>query len=443
MQKLTMFLIFACIIFMLAALTPASAQVYSITKLGALPGAFFSESLGLNNSGQVVGRSASTKNPSPARAFLWTKTGGMQDLGAGDGSVADGVNNSGQVVGGADFSGFGRAFLWTQAGGLQDLGVLDHSACCSTAMAINASGQVVGSSQGSGATPDHAFLWTQAGGMQDLGTLMGGGASYAEAINVSGQVAGYSEIPGTFFRAFLWTQEGGMRNLGTLGGNESTAYGINGGGQVVGESQIIPNGHSHSFLWTQSSGMQDLGTLVGGDNSYAVGINASGQVVGTSETTDNPMTIAPFVWTKTGGMQDLNKLTNSPRVLEFATAINRAGQITVNTFGSPSGGQPTTYLLTPIMYTALVSSSNPSSAGQVVTFTASVRSSIQGPPPNGEGVSFKDGTKILATVALSKGVAAFSTSALTAGTHTITATYLGDINYASSKAVISQVVNHP
>ncbi|MGO8756538.1 MAG: Ig-like domain repeat protein [Terracidiphilus sp.] len=75
---------------------------------------------------------------------------------------------------------------------------------------------------------------------------------------------------------------------------------------------------------------------------------------------------------------------------------------------------------------ALTSSANPSLVGQSVTFTATVTA------PDGGGVlpdgalSFVDGTTTLATVQLSGGVATYTTAALAAGAHSITAVYSGD-----------------
>jgi hypothetical protein len=90
--------------------------------------------------------------------------------------------------------------------------------------------------------------------------------------------------------------------------------------------------------------------------------------------------------------------------------------------------------------TALTSSPNPSTHGQPVTFTATVTSS--GPnPPTGK-VAFKDGTAGIGTVLLSGGVATLTKSGLAAGTHSITAEYLGDNASAkSTSTILSQVVN--
>ena len=73
----------------------------------------------------------------------------------------------------------------------------------------------------------------------------------------------------------------------------------------------------------------------------------------------------------------------------------------------------------------LTSSSNPSTVGQGVTFTATVGSSGGGVPPAGT-VTFFDGAIALGTPTLSAaGVAAFTTTALADGIHQITAVYNG------------------
>jgi hypothetical protein len=90
--------------------------------------------------------------------------------------------------------------------------------------------------------------------------------------------------------------------------------------------------------------------------------------------------------------------------------------------------------------TSLSSSLNPSIFGQSVTFTATVKSSTTGTPSG--TVTFKDGTTTLGAVALSSGIAKFTTSTLTVGTHSITAVYGGDATFLpSTSAVLSQVVN--
>ena len=83
--------------------------------------------------------------------------------------------------------------------------------------------------------------------------------------------------------------------------------------------------------------------------------------------------------------------------------------------------------------TTVVTSSLPtqSSYGQTVLFSATVNSSI-GAPPNGETITFEQGTKVLGTGTLSGGVATFSDSTLPKGTQPIKALYPGDSNFATS-----------
>ena len=91
--------------------------------------------------------------------------------------------------------------------------------------------------------------------------------------------------------------------------------------------------------------------------------------------------------------------------------------------------------------TTLVSSLNPSLVGQAVTFTATVSSSA-GAPPDGEIITFKNGSVVLGTAPLSAGKAQVTTSSLPAGIFTITASYPGDSNFAASTSLgLRQVVN--
>jgi Bacterial Ig-like domain (group 3) len=91
----------------------------------------------------------------------------------------------------------------------------------------------------------------------------------------------------------------------------------------------------------------------------------------------------------------------------------------------------------------VTSSLNPSNYGLAVTFTAAVSSSAT---VGATGtVTFLDGGAPIATVTLAglPAVAAFATSTLAVGTHSITVTYAGDTNNSAgmSAPVLNQVVN--
>jgi len=83
------------------------------------------------------------------------------------------------------------------------------------------------------------------------------------------------------------------------------------------------------------------------------------------------------------------------------------------------------------------SSPNPSTYGQAVTFTATVGAVSPGAGTPTGTVIFEDGVTPLAgssTVALSGGTASFTTTALIAGPHSITAVYSDDPNFNASTA---------
>jgi len=91
--------------------------------------------------------------------------------------------------------------------------------------------------------------------------------------------------------------------------------------------------------------------------------------------------------------------------------------------------------------TSLVSSANPSQYGQSVQITATVAS--VGPNTPTGTVTFKDGVTVVSGSALNgSGQASFTTSSLSVGSHSITASYPGDTNsLPSTSTVLTQVVN--
>ena len=143
--------------------------------------------------------------------------------------------------------------------------------------------------------------------------------------------------------------------------------------------------------------------------------------------------------------------TGNIRTAKCSTAALTSGShgITGAYSGDASNGASTSSVITQTVNkattsTALASSANPSVAGASVTFTASVT----GYNPTG-AINFKDGGVALSgcsAVALSGSgntrTAACATSALSAGTHSLVASYGGDANnFVSSSAALSQTMD--
>jgi probable HAF family extracellular repeat protein len=226
----------------------------TVWELGTLGGSQ-SWANGVNDTPQVVGRSLTSSGNQ--HAFLYTSSGGIQDLNSLAQNLppgvilaeATGINNAGMVVGQAS-GARGTAFLYD--GEYHDLGTLKSPYNANSyAYAINTTGQVVGYSSDSSGN-SHAFLYSN-DIMNDLGALPGGLICQALALNDAGQVVGYS-ASATDTRAFLYSG-GIMYDLNGLVNNLpagvvlTAAYGINNGGQVIADGGI--GGYSnHGYLLT-------------------------------------------------------------------------------------------------------------------------------------------------------------------------------------------------
>ena len=94
--------------------------------------------------------------------------------------------------------------------------------------------------------------------------------------------------------------------------------------------------------------------------------------------------------------------------------------------------------------TGIISSVNPSTVGQSVMFTATVSVSAPGTGTPTGMVTFKDSGATIGTGTLINGQATYSTSALSAANHPITAVYGGDNNFTgSTSSAVNQDVRNP
>ena len=153
----------------------------------------------------------------------------------------------------------------------------------------------------------------------------------------------------------------------------------------------------------------------------------------TGNTTVPTGTVTFMLGTTTLGTQSLN----SSGVAQFMTTTLPVGSDSItavysgdtNFSGSTSSAVVVTVSTTPVKTattTTLSASATTITAATSVTFTATVMPTSGTPTPTGT-VTFKDGTTTLGTGAVNgSGVATYATSALSVGSHSITASYGGD-----------------
>jgi probable HAF family extracellular repeat protein len=269
-----------------------------LINLGTLEGGYQADATDVNDSGQVVGFAGNlVSDPffgTQVRQFFW-ENGVMTDVGTlgGPDSPPFGnpsINESGQVAGSSFLNSIPNPatgipttdpFLWTKDGGMQDLGTLGGTV--GLPLSMNNRGQVAGDSNMPGDLTFHPFLWDKKNGIIDVGTL-GGDNGTVDHINEAGDVVGKADLPGSQLHdGFLW-RNGKMTDLGTLAGDPCTrANWINAQRQIVGNSSDcrIP---LRAILWEDGGPPIDLNTLIPPNSSLqlvnAYDINDQGEIAG-------------------------------------------------------------------------------------------------------------------------------------------------------------------
>lgn len=188
---------------------PSSAPYYHgfiytagvVVDLGPLPGGdTFSGATGVNSSGQVIGLS----RPS-FQAVLWTPNGpnstnySIQQLASGGFGNPYSINELGQIVGAGKYratDGIYYPFLFSN-GSISEFNGTD-TIIGGAAISINNCGEIVGgltSVFGGPGTSFHAFAYNPGNGLRDLNALTPTNSNWvfseADAVNSSGQIAGY------------------------------------------------------------------------------------------------------------------------------------------------------------------------------------------------------------------------------------------------------------
>jgi len=192
----------------------------------------------------------------------------------------------------------------------------------SVANAINGSGQIAGwNSYNSDPNFDpQAFLYSN-GRMLNINsaTLFPSGTE-ASGINNSGEVVGTGYISASSFHAFLYSG-GKMKDLGPPGAYQASAYAINTSGQIVG-SYSLNSGASGTFLYIGGK-MTTLPNPGGSGGAFGVAINDNGEIVGALYPGAGGGSHAALFGH--GSWTDLGNLAGAQG--SEATAINTAGQI--------------------------------------------------------------------------------------------------------------------
>lgn len=248
---------------------------------------------------------------------------------------------------------------------ITDLGIIDppgvgnYGSLTSSAIGINAKGQVSGTvyvhgvdSDGNDTANARAFVWTPTtpnaitGSMAALGLPAGFTYGYGYGINAAGAVAGGCYKPGSLDgtiqqvqAAVLWN--GGLTLLGsTAPGSTSNAYGVNASGQAAGAAT---GASVQATLW--SGGGVGLGAPTGDTYSTALRINNYGQVIGLASGT----TSHAFLWTPNSpnGTAGTFRTFMGTSWTSTANDINDAGQVAGGTTIYSAFGYVYPYIFTP------------------------------------------------------------------------------------------------
>jgi len=181
-------------------------------------------------------------------------------------------------------------------------------------------------------------------------------------------------------------------------------------------SSLNPSNFGQSVTFTATvTGSTPTGTIQFKDGATNLGGPVAMNGAGVATLTTSALTVASHPITAVYSGDANNATSTSPVVTQVVNPL-------------PAGSTTT----------ALSSSLNPSTLGQSVTFTAAVT----GATPTGT-VQFFDGANSLGPGTVNgSGIATLATSALTVGTHPITAVYGGDGgNTGSTSQLVQQLVN--
>src|ERR1022692_1022921 len=218
------------------------------------------------------------------------------------------------------------------------------------------------------------------------------------------------------------------------------------GGIQIGQS-FLAAGTATFSTSTLAVGNHTLGAQYNGDTNYSpISSNTVTQVVGGGKPTTTTLTTSanPILTTQSltltatvapSGTPGPTSPTGSVQFKDGATVIGTSplsgGTATLTISNLPAGAHPLTAVY--------LGDSNFNT-----TTSNTVNETVHAPGgPTGQ-VQFKDGPTVIGTSPLSGGTATLTISNLTAGTHPLTAVYLGDSSFNTSTSnTVSETVNPP
>jgi probable HAF family extracellular repeat protein len=316
----------------------ADAALYRIQNLGTTADGAVPVIVGINGSGQVLGLVDGNR---PVRN---TDAGGWEYVPGFDGvNVARGINDSGDVVGYGfrftpDFTI--RAFRYTNATGvIEDIEPLPGDTM-TLGLAINAAGDVVGSSNGGGVS--RAFRATPGLPAEQLPSL-GGDSAQACGINDAGQIVGSSTtFDGAKHAMRIDPGQPEAVEITSFDGStgSSTACAIDADGRVGGQADESGLKRAFRFYDGTLLNLDSFGSSTSSTAAIAAGIS-----VGSYATFDGD--VRAFVHTEADGSSDLNDRIDAGTgwILSQAKAVNASGVIVGD---GMFNGAPAAFRLTPI-----------------------------------------------------------------------------------------------
>ena len=286
---------------------------------------------------------------------------------------------------------------------------------------VTLTAKVLGIASGTGTLPTGTVTFTQ--GSTQLGTAMVDQTSGIATFPTSFPAAGDYPITASYGgdQNYLPSSDTQTLQVGTTClQSTTTALSINPNPAQVGETV--------TFTAHVSAGNGLLGMITG-----TVDFLQDGTQIGTGTLDSSNTATFTTTFANTGTFTMTAKYEGDNK--QFLGSTSPPVTLTIVPFGTLT---PTT--------TTLSSSNSNSNFGDTVTFTATVQGGM-GNGPTGT-VTFLDGGSSLGTGTLVSGPsssskATFSTSSLSAGSHSITAQYGGDTNFSGSTSQpLTQVVNN-